>query len=120
MQAKDIPDEAMIEAVRACNEARCNYPMDAGYHGGRPGYAFGRDDPPKPHWANRWDLARLFPEAPEKVVLAKLRSLIKRKLINGCPCGCRGDFETPEYTQRWMAEARSGGQAPPVSFESHD
>lgn len=94
MQAKDIADEAMIEAVRACNEARCDYPMDAGYHGGRPGYGYDPDNT-KGHWANRVDLAGLFPEAPEKVVLAKLRSLIKRKLMTGCPCGCRGDFELP-------------------------
>lgn len=30
---------------------------------------------------------------PEKLVLAKLKQLIKRGLVNGCGCGCRGDFE---------------------------
>ena len=30
---------------------------------------------------------------PEKVALAKMRALIKRGLVDGCPCGCRGDFE---------------------------
>ena len=29
---------------------------------------------------------------PPKVVLAKLRSMVKRGLIEGCTCGCRGDF----------------------------
>lgn len=34
-----------------------------------------------------------FPDGtPEKVVMAKLKIMIKRKLINGCTCGCRGDF----------------------------
>ena len=28
----------------------------------------------------------------EKIVLAKMRVLIKRGLVSGCPCGCRGDF----------------------------
>lgn len=93
MQAKDISDEAMVEGVRACVEARCDYPMDAGWHGGRPGYSYDPDRPARGHWANLWDLARLFPDAPEKVVLAKLRKLIKRGLITGCTCGCRGDFE---------------------------
>lgn len=36
------------------------------------------------------------PGTPEKVALAKMRSLIKRKLVDGCPCGCRGDFRLPE------------------------
>ncbi len=30
---------------------------------------------------------------PEKVALSKMRSLHKRKLVGGCDCGCRGDFE---------------------------
>lgn len=94
MQAKDIPDKAMIEAVRACVEARCNYPMDAGWHGGRPGWGY-TEGTARSHWANRSDIARLFPDMPEKVVLAKLRTLIKRGLIDGCACGCRGDFTLP-------------------------
>lgn len=32
------------------------------------------------------------PPIPEKVVLAKARRLVKRGLIDGCCCGCRGDF----------------------------
>jgi hypothetical protein len=31
-------------------------------------------------------------ETPGKVVLAKMRTLIKRGLVGGCACGCRGDF----------------------------
>ena len=27
-----------------------------------------------------------------KLQLAKMKQLIKRKLVNGCGCGCRGDF----------------------------
>ena len=30
---------------------------------------------------------------PHKLVTAKARALIRRGLIDGCPCGCRGDFE---------------------------
>lgn len=33
---------------------------------------------------------------PFKVVLAKMRSLIKRGLVDGCDCGCRGDFTITE------------------------
>ncbi len=44
-------------------------------------------------WAFMWDMEKLFPGAPAKVVLAKMRGLVKRKLVDGCTCGCRGDFE---------------------------
>lgn len=40
-----------------------------------------------------WDLAERWPDYPWKVRLAKARQLLKRKLIAGCGCGCRGDFE---------------------------
>lgn len=30
---------------------------------------------------------------PEKVIMAKARKMIRRKLLTGCWCGCRGDFE---------------------------
>lgn len=32
------------------------------------------------------------PEIPERVILAKMRALVSRKLVIGCACGCRGDF----------------------------
>lgn len=39
------------------------------------------------------DVQRAMPPGtPYKVALAKMRSLCKRKLVNGCTCGCRGDF----------------------------
>lgn len=104
-QAEDIPDEAVIELVRACYEARCEGDETWGWHGGRPGWhptpeqalALGADNPEQPvsHWANRFDIAKALGNPPEKVVLAKLRSLIKRGLLTGCYCGCRGDIELP-------------------------
>jgi len=60
-------------------------------------------------WATRWDVAAVLddhpewvggPEAtdgsvrlPEKLVLAKARKLIRRGLLTGCACGCRGEWE---------------------------
>jgi hypothetical protein len=43
--------------------------------------------------ATGWIVAEQFPEIPEKVILAKLRRLGRRGLIDGCGCGCRGDWE---------------------------
>ena len=33
---------------------------------------------------------------PPKLRLAKMRMLIKKGLVSGCDCGCRGDFEITE------------------------
>ena len=39
-------------------------------------------------------VARAMPEGtPEKLRIAKMAILIKRGLVDGCPCGCRGDYE---------------------------
>lgn len=48
----------------------------------------------KRRWVSRWEIEDEFPTVPPKVVLAKLRSLIKRGVIDGCTCGCRGDLYT--------------------------
>jgi DNA-binding Lrp family transcriptional regulator len=68
MKASDISDAAFVEAVSESARAR------------------GHRD------ATRWDVAERL-GFPEKVVLAKGRRLIKRGLITGCACGCRGDWE---------------------------
>jgi hypothetical protein len=67
MQAKDISDEAFLAAVQGATRGP---------------------------WATRWDVTAAL-EAPEKVVLAKARKLIRRGLLDGCACGCRGDFQVP-------------------------
>jgi hypothetical protein len=69
-QAKDIIDDVALAAIVACR--------------GRNGV---------PSWATLWDIQAELPTFPPKVVLAKLRSMVRRGLIDGCACGCRGDFE---------------------------
>jgi hypothetical protein len=72
--AKDIPDEAVLHAV-----------LDLG----------------APHvakWAFLWDIQAKLAQYPPKVVKAKLASLVKRGLLDGCACGCRGDFHVPCQT----------------------
>lgn len=32
-------------------------------------------------------------DIPDKLALAKMRMLIRKGLVDGCGCGCRGDFE---------------------------
>lgn len=66
MQAKDIPEERLLDIIGAIND--------------------------EGSWAFTWDVYPALAEFPHKVVLAKLRSMIRRGVIVGCGCGCRGDF----------------------------
>lgn len=106
-KASDIPDVEMIEIVRRCADAECSYPMESGWHGGRPGYAYDSSRPARGHWANWMDISNyLYPEVPHKIVQAKLSRLIQRGLIDGCPCGCRGDYEMTEKGRDWLTNTR--------------
>lgn len=68
MKASDISDGEMLSAIKVVAPWR------------------GAQD-----WADRAALAEYMPYPP-KVILAKARSMIRRGLILGCACGCRGDF----------------------------
>lgn len=72
-KASDIPDTAFLEAVRRISTD--------GLIGTRS------------RWVFVSEMAEEFSPFPYKVVLAKFRQLVKRGLLDGCPCGCRGDIE---------------------------
>lgn len=101
--AKDISDEAFLDAIRTVHRVRWE---SKGVTAETP---LGTDNL---YWigASRWDIACVLeghPEwcggleatdgesvtIPEKIVLAKAKRLIRRGLISGCGCGCRGDFQ---------------------------
>jgi hypothetical protein len=84
MQAKDIPDEGFLDYVWRHNV------------GELPDY-FGRMEP---HWGQLYDTAE-FMDVPWKVVKAKAASLMRRRLMDGCPCGCRGDYNIPYTPVSW-------------------
>lgn len=88
--AKDIPDVEMLQAVE---NARL---------------AFGGA------WAvrNRDLDPKHFPDIPMKVCQAKRRQLIKRGLMDGCTCGCRGDFTLTDKGREYLAAANpeNGGE----------
>jgi hypothetical protein len=59
--------------------------------------ALQKQSQPMTHWASGTD--RSLPAAipalrvvPEKVLRAKLGAMERRGLIDGCACGCRGDW----------------------------
>jgi hypothetical protein len=83
---RDIPDEVFLAAVWKA--------------GGRGEYN---------GWAMRWNVDRILggfgpdddlsegvPGVPWKVSLQKAKRLIKRGLMGGCDCGCRGDYYLTE------------------------
>jgi hypothetical protein len=68
MKAADIPDEELLFAVAHIQ-------------------AVGQ------MWANFTELSLVLVGYPQKVVVAKAARLMKRGLLTGCTCGCRGDLE---------------------------
>lgn len=79
LQAKHVPDEALLAEIDRQNRER-------------------------PHYAGAiwWEAAERL-GLPGKIVLAKARALVKRGIVEGCCCGCRGDFRRrarPEGSER--------------------
>ena len=75
MQCKDIPDRAIIAFIESLD--------------GRWGTWFDYGEEPPENSVVR----AMPPGTPPKLVRAKMAGLIRRGLISGCACGCRGDFE---------------------------
>lgn len=86
MQAKDVADRPVLEFVAGLD-------MWGTWFGGERGNA-----PPYN------SVLHAMPEGTsEKVALAKMRALIRRGLVDGCTCGCRGDYEITEKGRAWLA-----------------
>lgn len=76
MKTKDIPDEPIMIFL-----AKQSSP--SGLH-----------DPSRHnHMPTIRDASPLMRDLPEKLILSKMNNMIRRGLITGCTCGCRGDFE---------------------------
>ncbi len=91
MKAADIPDIEMLEFIDGLKPGRI------------PKWNL------EPYWITRSEI--LLPEVeyrfrmfPVKVVRAKLARMIKRGLLNGCACGCRGEFEVTEKGRQVMED----------------
>lgn len=80
MKCADIPDAVFLAAVLST-----------------PGVG-GSTEPDA--WRMRWDVRAVLEHAvgsiPEKLFLAKAHKLIRRGLMHGCDCGCRGDYHLPD------------------------
>lgn len=74
-------------------------------------------------WALTPDIAAVIEDChvPWKVVNAKLAKLINRGLLDGCTCGCRGDFELTDEGRELIGAAPLPEPAPlPVTSRVED
>ena len=45
------------------------------------------------YWYQGFDNSIPVPEGiPDKLIVAKMAQMIAKGLVDGCPCGCRGDY----------------------------
>lgn len=81
-QCKNIPDKPIIEFLLKHKGHRCNWCL-----------------------GDEKDVRNAMPKnmASEKLILAKMRQLMKRGLVDGCDCGCRGDFEITNKGEEWLS-----------------
>ncbi|MDR9836802.1 MULTISPECIES: hypothetical protein [Herbaspirillum] len=74
MQAKDIPEVPVLQFLASLEESPATWVDNNG--------AFFDNS-----------IQRGMPSGvPAKVALAKMAAMIRKGLVNGCACGCRGDF----------------------------
>lgn len=97
MQSKDIPDVPVLEFLENRKLALLPFP-------GAPGTLLARKDGSL--FEN--SVQHAMPAGvPMKLMRAKMASLMKRKLVDGCVCGCRGDFELTEKGKAHLAAVRA-------------
>ena len=86
MQCKDIPTIPILEFVKRHGGIGCNW------------------------YGNEYERSvthAMPPGIPDKLVLAKMRQLISKGLVDGCPCGCRGDYELTDKGEALLVRAES-------------
>lgn len=79
-KASDIPDVRLLSVLNSRHHTYVDDPNRDEMHG-------------PDGWHFTWCLEEHLVEFPSKAIIAKCRALIRRGLMEGCCCGCRGDFE---------------------------
>ncbi len=92
IQVKDIPDQAMIDLVdRLWNAPRA-------YMEGDNLVVF------YPNGASTFDILKMWDSIPPKVIMAKLKKLVAANKLDGCTCGCRGEFTVVRADEKYLVE----------------
>jgi hypothetical protein len=93
VQAKDIPVTPVLEFLKELAGAESAQYAPVGT------LSVGAEGEMPPN-----SVLRAMPAGvPFKVAVAKMASLVRRGLVDGCTCGCRGDFELTENGQVHLA-----------------
>lgn len=87
MQCKHIPTLPVLEFLRDLPWLDCG-----SYRVQRTGTWFGIDNVGRGALFTNSVQHGMPPDVVDKLALAKMRSLIAKGLVDGCDCGCRGDF----------------------------
>ena len=64
-------------------------------------------------WEGERSVRNVMPPVNDRLALAKMRNLIANGLVDGCSCGCRGDFEITDKGRSRILEL------PSVEFKTH-
>lgn len=78
MKTSDIPERPILEFLAKHQGEWCNWFSLASV--GLDGYS-------------RSVISAMPKGVPDKLALSKMKALVRKGLVNGCTCGCRGDFE---------------------------
>lgn len=93
MQAKDLDDRLVLATIH-------RLAMAPRSHAHRE----------PPHWVFVSDLSRALDlDDKGRLLLAKCEALIRRRLLDGCACGCRGDFELTQAGLDLLHASKEGG-----------
>lgn len=96
MQCKDIPDLPILKFLADIPvhfvSGNKQYRFTAGWHNLLPRGV-----------ACRTVRDAMPPLPSDKLALAKMKQLLKRGLVDGCGCGCRGDFEITDKGLAFLA-----------------
>lgn len=84
LQVKHIPDNAVLLLIKSLTHTARIYTTSTG---------FVTFESASASW---YDIQKLWDNVPPKLLLAKLRNMERRGLIDGCPCGCIGSFTVIE------------------------
>lgn len=87
MQCKDIPDLPVLIFLASLNDRWGTW------------FDFENDIPPDN------SVVRAMPDGtPQKLARAKMAMLIRRGLVDGCSCGCRGDYMLTNKAKQILCE----------------
>jgi hypothetical protein len=112
MQCKDIPEAPILEFLLKVERGETCWTPEPEM---KPGWG----DKPIPHSQATWfwsdepggyrpenSVVRAMPEGVSgKLALAKMKAMVRKGLVDGCPCGCRGDFEITDMGRAALGQS---------------